>query len=250
MSNRIGKPSLQPASEPITESDEFIEQALRYAGVPALMMSMIHMSGDSSLLDGEIRPNTAILGEIQGFLPMGQRDEIRRQALEVIKRYRYRDSGCRMAPLSDKSTIRRMMSFVVGEEVPEEYVPLMLEEMNLDGVDSRSFHWRGQVAEEQRRQFQVVVIGAGVGGILAGIRLQQAGIGFRIFEKNPDVGGAWYENTYPGVRVDTPNYFYCYSFVTPSNPIMTGASTTPHNPNCKPTCAAAPAATASAHICN
>ena len=210
MSNRAGKPSLQPASEPITQSDEFIEQALRHTGIPALMMSMIHMSGDNSLLDGEIRPNTAILGEIQGFLPMEQRDEIRRQALEVIKRYR--DSGCRMAPLPDKSSIRRMMSFVVGEEVPEEYVPLMLEEMNLDGVDSRSFHWHGQVAEEQRRQFQVVVIGAGVGGILAGIRLQQAGIGFRIFEKNPDVGGTWYENTYPGARVDTPNYFYCYSF--------------------------------------
>ncbi|MCY4427183.1 MAG: NAD(P)/FAD-dependent oxidoreductase [Halieaceae bacterium] len=201
---------MRPASEPITESDEFIEQALRHAGIPALMMSMIHMSGDNSLLEGKIRPNTAILGEIQGFLPMEQRDEVRRQALEIIKRYR--DSGCRMAPLPDKSTIRRMMSFVVGEEVPEEYVPLMLEEMNLDGVDSRSFHWRGQVAKQQRQQFQVVVIGAGVGGILAGIRLHQAGIGFRIFEKNPDLGGTWYENTYPGARVDTPNYFYCYSF--------------------------------------
>jgi 4-hydroxyacetophenone monooxygenase len=49
-------------------------------------------------------------------------------------------------------------------------------------------------------------------GILAGIRLKQAGIPFVIIEKNADVGGTWYENVYPGARVDVPNSFYSYSF--------------------------------------
>jgi 4-hydroxyacetophenone monooxygenase len=201
---------LRPAEQAITESDEFIECALQHAGVPALMMSMIHMSGDASLLDGPIRPNTAILGEIDGFLPPENQAEVRRQALEVIKQFR--DGGCQLPPLPDGETIRRMMSFVVGESVPEEYVPMMMEEMNLAGDDSRALHWVSEVSQSKREQFPVVVIGAGVGGVLAGIRLRQAGLPFCILEKNPDVGGTWYENTYPGARVDTPNYFYCYSF--------------------------------------
>jgi 4-hydroxyacetophenone monooxygenase len=42
--------------------------------------------------------------------------------------------------------------------------------------------------------------------------LQQAGVEFVILEKNADVGGTWYENTYPGCRVDNPNHNYSYSF--------------------------------------
>ena len=49
-------------------------------------------------------------------------------------------------------------------------------------------------------------------GLLAGIKLQELGINFTIFEKNADVGGTWYENRYPGCRVDSPNHVYSYSF--------------------------------------
>jgi 4-hydroxyacetophenone monooxygenase len=201
---------LRPAEQSITASDEFIERALRHAGVPALMMSMIHMTGDASLLDGEIRSGAAVLGEIQGRLTEEQQALVRRQAFEVIRQFR--DNQCRLPTQPDTATIRRMMSFVVGEEVPAEYAPMMLEEMNLDGEDSRALHWANTVTDAQREQLPVVVIGAGVGGILAGIRLRESGIPFSIIEKNADVGGTWYENTYPGARVDTPNYFYCYSF--------------------------------------
>ena len=37
-------------------------------------------------------------------------------------------------------------------------------------------------------------------------------IPYLIIEKNAGVGGTWYENTYPGCRVDVGNHFYCYSF--------------------------------------
>ncbi len=59
-------------------------------------------------------------------------------------------------------------------------------------------------------------IGCGESGILAGIRLRQAGIAFEIIEKNGGPGGTWWENTYPGARVDVANHLYCYSF-EPSN---------------------------------
>ena len=41
---------------------------------------------------------------------------------------------------------------------------------------------------------------------------RKPGIPFTIIEKNAGVGGTWWENTYPGCRVDVGNHFYCYSF--------------------------------------
>ena len=58
----------------------------------------------------------------------------------------------------------------------------------------------------------MAVIGAGLSGLVAAHRLQQAGVDYVVFEKNPDVGGTWYENQYPGCRVDNPNHNYSYSF--------------------------------------
>ena len=49
-------------------------------------------------------------------------------------------------------------------------------------------------------------------GILTAYRLAQAGIDYVVVEKNADVGGTWFENTYPGCRVDNPNHNYSYSF--------------------------------------
>jgi 4-hydroxyacetophenone monooxygenase len=47
---------------------------------------------------------------------------------------------------------------------------------------------------------------------VAAIRLSQAGVPFTVIEKNGDVGGTWWENTYPGARVDNSNHMYSYSF--------------------------------------
>ena len=77
-----------------------------------------------------------------------------------------------------------------------------------------------------------MVIGCGQSGLLAGIRLQEAGIPYTIVEKNAGVGGTWYENTYPGCRVDVGNHFYCYSF-EPERPLE--PSTSPSSPSSRPT---------------
>ncbi len=63
------------------------------------------------------------------------------------------------------------------------------------------------------RAIRVIVIGAGMSGILTGIRLQQAGItDFVIYEKATSLGGTWRENTYPGLSCDVPSHHYVYSF--------------------------------------
>lgn len=58
-------------------------------------------------------------------------------------------------------------------------------------------------------EVDAVVIGGGFGGLLAGARLRQAGLGsIRIIEKAGDVGGTWYWNRYPGIRCDIESYIY------------------------------------------
>src|SRR5574337_2050088 len=60
---------------------------------------------------------------------------------------------------------------------------------------------------------RVLIIGAGMSGILSAIQLQQAGAGdFAIYEKADRLGGTWRENTYPGIACDVPSHFYSYSF--------------------------------------
>ena len=60
---------------------------------------------------------------------------------------------------------------------------------------------------------RVVVIGAGMSGILAGIRLLASGLhNFVIYEKAATLGGTWRENTYPGLACDVPSHHYVYSF--------------------------------------
>lgn len=63
------------------------------------------------------------------------------------------------------------------------------------------------------QQYEVVVIGAGLSGVCAAIKLKEAGIAnFHVFEKAPDVGGTWRDNRYPGVACDVPSHLYSYSF--------------------------------------
>ncbi len=194
----------------IPADDAFIARALEDASIPTLMMSMVHMSGDTSLLDGDPRPAGVYINEYQGYMSEEDKATVRARALEVIRAFR--DRGCELPPPPSDETIHRMMNFLVAQEVPQDYVPMMLEEMELDGRDQRSDAWGPEVPEARRAQHRVLVIGGGMSGVLAAVRLQEAGIPFVVIEKNPAVGGTWYENRYPGVRVDVGNHLYCYSF--------------------------------------
>ena len=63
------------------------------------------------------------------------------------------------------------------------------------------------------RHVRVAVIGAGFGGLGAGIRLRQAGLtDFVILERAASVGGTWRDNTYPGCACDVPSHLYSFSF--------------------------------------
>jgi 4-hydroxyacetophenone monooxygenase len=196
------------AGEPFTTSDEEIAEALLDVSVPTLLLSLVHMSGDPELIRGELKPAGLFLNEVQGYMTEEDKAAARALALDVIRDYR--DRGCPEPEPISAELLKEMMQWLVVEPVPDEYVPMLLEEMELDGRDARQVPAPDDVAA--REAFPVVVIGCGESGLLAGIRLKEAGIPFTIVEKNAGVGGTWWENSYPGARVDVGNHFYCYSF--------------------------------------
>ena len=58
-------------------------------------------------------------------------------------------------------------------------------------------------------EVEVLIVGGGFGGMLAAVRLREAGIdNFRIIEKGGNFGGTWYWNRYPGASCDIESYIY------------------------------------------
>ena len=62
------------------------------------------------------------------------------------------------------------------------------------------------------RPLRAAVIGAGMSGILSAVKLLEADIECRVFEKGERVGGTWRDNTYPGLACDVAAHWYTYSF--------------------------------------
>jgi cation diffusion facilitator CzcD-associated flavoprotein CzcO len=63
------------------------------------------------------------------------------------------------------------------------------------------------------RSLRFAIIGAGMAGVLAAIKLRESGFDdYTIYEKADRLGGTWRENTYPGLSCDVPSHLYSYSF--------------------------------------
>ena len=194
------------SGRPFTTTTSEIAAALEDVSVPTLLLSLVHITGDPRFIR-DFKQMGIFLNEVQGFMSEEEKTRARAEALSVITEYR--DAGCpEPRPLSPE-LIREMLDWAACEHVPDDYLALVSEELDLDGVDPR-----GPVALpiDRAAELPILVIGCGESGILAGVRLNQANIPFTIVEKNAGPGGTWWENSYPGARVDVANHFYCYSF--------------------------------------
>lgn len=194
--------------QPFTTPDADIAAALEQVSVPTLLLSLVHITGDPRYIR-EFKQAGLFLNEVQGFMSEEDKARAREVALPVIADYR--DRGCPVPDPLPAELVREMLDWAACEPVDEDNLPLMLEELDLEGVDPRR-----PTPLQDTQDFSVIVIGCGESGVLAGVRLKQAGIDFTIVEKNAGPGGTWWENSYPGARVDVANHFYCYSF-EPSN---------------------------------
>ncbi len=181
-----------------------LRNSLDQAHLPTLLMVYVHLTGELALLDQFSPYITTPYAPEQKPIPAEMAADLRQRLFDVLTD----PSG--KAPLAfDAPTMQKMMSVAVGEAVDTESVPMILEQMGFEQPVARS-------ARPDRAapppDFKVLIIGAGLTGIAASIKLTEAGYDHVLIEKNPEVGGTWYENVYPGCGVDTPSHFYSYSF--------------------------------------
>lgn len=185
------------------------DDALRQASVPTLLMCLAQITRDPRWLQEPFLPkrDISIFAEPTGGLSEQAQQTVRDSLATVLDELA---SGQRsLPPLPTEAELVEMMSVCLGERVPSEYAPMAMEEM---GFRDRTLAWRKPPPAARLATFRVMVIGAGFTGLCAAYRLKQMGFAFEVVEKNPELGGTWFENHYPEAGVDTPNHFYSYSF--------------------------------------
>lgn len=188
--------------------DDVIRTAIDEASVPALLMSMVHMTGDMGLLSELPKPFVLIPMDLQGGMSEPDKQVVRDRAFDVVRDYR--DRGCPPPFVPDAEQTRVMLDVLTAGQVTDEYLDYIAADVRLTDADQAGPPLASTT--EQRSAFPVIVIGCGEAGLLAGIKLEQAGVPFTIIDKQPGVGGTWRANRYPGCRVDIANQYYAYSF--------------------------------------
>ncbi|WP_082753794.1 NAD(P)/FAD-dependent oxidoreductase [Mycobacterium sp. NAZ190054] len=193
----------------INASDEFIREALAQAD-PIVLRVILHQLGDSAADDVEL---VTVPGPLIGTMSMvADPSTIARLQDRMLHHLRRsRDEGFEFPGFpSSRSELHRLVEMAICAPVSDRDLDFWIEEAAIRPMQ-REVDW-GTVPSEAREQFSVVIIGAGMSGLNVAIQLKRAGIPFVILEKNASVGGTWFANTYPGIRVDVPSRVYSYSF--------------------------------------
>lgn len=183
-----------------------LSSAARNGNVPTLVAVLYQLTGDRRWLGERYRPTRSrgMDDNRTGGLSPEVQDEIRTGFVDAVTAWA---AGVPPAHETlDGEELMDLMDFVMGEPVPREFGPMMSEIMGFAKAE------RSRPDRRENRKPTALVIGAGAAGMLASHRLAEAGIEHRVLEKNRQVGGSWWENTYPGAGVDTPSYLYSYSF--------------------------------------
>jgi len=195
--------------ELLLASDATIDDAIGHADPMVLRGLVYQLTGDEEVLQMELTSEHFANLYVSRIAKDSDVALLRRKAAAFLKAYR--DRGAGDLELGSPERLYRSLSLTAGVDLPEDERDLWIEQTALDPW-ARGLEWPVQPTPEQRARFKVAVIGAGLSGLNAAVMLKRAGIPFAIFEKNPEVGGTWYENDYPGARVDSPSRSYTHLF--------------------------------------
>ncbi|WP_206382489.1 flavin-containing monooxygenase [Burkholderia multivorans] len=186
-----------------------LRAAVEAGNIPCLIPVLYQLTGDRRWLDAPYVPaRTRGFEELNsGGLPEAIQAEIRSAAFEAISAWAAGTPVASLTPSDEELTA--LMSACMGEPVPADFAPMIAEQLGFRPfapVDVSA------VIRERAPDFRVAVIGAGISGLASAFALKKAGVPFIVFEKNEEIGGTWWENRYPGARVDIPTNLYSFSF--------------------------------------
>jgi 4-hydroxyacetophenone monooxygenase len=199
----------QPEPAQFASTDEQLDQMVAVADLPSLLAALAHNCDSPDLLGTDLFLDPTKHHEPQGGWTPDQQARARKIAMQTLTQLR--DAGWPTAPEPTADSVRPIMWWMTASETSDDYLTLLLEELGGTAQDLRAPAWNLEAIAPDRA-FRVAVIGAGMSGLLAAHRLRQAGIDVVVYEKNPEVGGTWLQNTYPGCRVDVASHLFCYSF--------------------------------------
>ncbi len=195
-------------NELLIATDAQIDDAMQYASPIVLQGLLYQLTGDESVTGMPPGPS-AKFGVGREMANDADAAALKAKGAAFLKAHR--DSGARPVDLGPQQRMRQSLSLTAGHPIPEADLPIWQEEAALDRW-ARGVHWQGGAAPKAAANFKVAVIGTGISGLNVAVQLKQAGIPFVVFEKNPEVGGSWFENRYPGARVDTSSRGYTHLF--------------------------------------
>lgn len=204
-------PGLTDFVRPGGATDAEIDAAAAEAGLLPLLMAVVHITGSLDILreaGRTAKPQHST--DLSGSIAAEHASSLRQHAAQAIKTWR--DAGCPAPYEPREDELRLMIDTLAGQALDTRYEELLAEELGFSG-DARDFRWQRPVGETEKARMPVVVVGAGLSGIAMAHRLKQAGLPFVIIEKNSGPGGTWFENRFPGARVDVPSHCYSFSFV-------------------------------------
>jgi 4-hydroxyacetophenone monooxygenase len=187
-------------------SDVEIEDAVTYADPLVLRGLLYQLTGDEEVAGARL---TAADARGRAFAVDDGVRLLQRKAAEFLQAYR--DAGAGEISIGAEDRLPTSLRLASSFELADEDMGLYLEELSLDPW-ARGLQWQTPPPQDRLESFNVVVIGGGLGGLNAAIQLKRAGIPFTVIEKNADVGGTWFENRYPGCRVDTQSRSYTNLF--------------------------------------
>jgi 4-hydroxyacetophenone monooxygenase len=184
-----------------------LETAIQTADINALRLSLFQLTGDTMFRDldpASIPPADMLRRPGQAPPSSPETDAIRARAIEILAE----GVPAKPAPPSDDEL--RVMLDSIGKTLTDDEFQLHRDILAFDGK-GRFAEWTEDVPSEALRT-RVVVIGAGVSGVAAGVQLAKLGLDYTIYERRSEVGGTWSLNTYPDARVDTSSFTYQFSY--------------------------------------
>lgn len=188
----------------------FISRALDQANLNALRLALYQTTGDEELARMDVGSVPWWGGVFQvSVLSDEDGEEVKAKARTFLAS---QDSAAaEPAPPSDQQ-LRELIEAFSGGPVSDFMVEMGREELSFD-LYPRGVEWSREPSDEVKQSYHVTVIGAGIGGVAAGIQLKRLGIPFTIIDENDGIGGTWWKNDYPDARVDIASHHFQYSFM-------------------------------------
>jgi 4-hydroxyacetophenone monooxygenase len=190
--------------ELIDVSDKEIEEAVHHADPTVLRGLLYQLTGDETVAATKTVPMARGLFPVMAVVDPDDIALLEAKAVQFLKAQR--DAGGEIN-LGAPERLQRSISLAAGEDILDRNNEMWLEELALHPF-TRGLEWPEQPDPEKLQGFHVLVIGTGLNGLNVAAQLKHVGIPFTMIEKSPEVGGTWWENRYPGARVDTPSRAY------------------------------------------